>query len=296
MKKIRFIVNPFSGVSEKSNLDQLVRKALDPNKFDFEVCYTQAPQHATELCTSALKSNIDIIAVVGGDGTVNEVAKAMLHQPKALAIMPGGSGNGFAMHIGMGRDLRKAIAMINDAQETTIDSAYANGEFFINVAGVGFDGKICNVIQNESKRGIQVYFKSMFKEGYKYPFLEAEIDVDGKKIAGEYVSITAANASMFGYNFTIAPHAELTDGLLDLVLIKKTKKYRYYLNSWRFLNKSILDSPFVETFKGKKIKITTSKQTDYQIDGEGKGTTKNLEIQMNPASIRLLKPRGTSAN
>jgi len=290
LKRIRFIVNPFSGVSKKSNLEQLVNQELDTNKFNFEICYTNAPNHATELCVSALKADFDIIGVVGGDGTVNEVAKAMLHQHKALVVMPGGSGNGFAMHLGMGRDMQKAIRMINTAKEHVIDTAYANGEFFINVAGIGFDGKICNVIQNETKRGMQVYFKSMFKEGHKFPFLNAQIEVDGKMIKGDFISITAANASMFGYNFTIAPDAELTDGLLDLVLIKKVKRYKYYLNAWRFLNKSILSTSFVQTFKGKEIKISTDKSTDYQIDGEGKGTIRNLEISINPASVRILKP------
>jgi len=291
LQKIRFIVNPFSGVSEKSNLEQLVQRALDSSKFDFEVCYTKAPKHATELCKSALISDIDIVAVVGGDGTVNEVAKAMLHQEKPLIILPGGSGNGFAMHLGMGRDLRKAIGMINDAEVILIDSATANGEFFINVAGLGFDGRICNVIQNESKRGIRIYFKSMFREAHKFPFLKASIQIDGKEIEDEFISITAANASMFGYNFTIAPNAELTDGLLDLILIKKVKKYKYYLNSWRFLNRSILKTKFVQTLKGKEIKITTDKHTDFQIDGEGKGTTKSLSIIMHPSSIRVLKPK-----
>ncbi len=291
MRKIRFIVNPFSGVSEKSNLEQLVSDELDAAKFEFEVFYTQAPKHATELCTSALKSDIDIIAVVGGDGTVNEVAKAMLHQTKSLVILPGGSGNGFAMHLGMGRDLRKAIALINDSEEVTIDSGSANGEFFINVAGLGFDGRICNVIQNESKRGIQVYFKSMFREAHKFPFLKATIEIDGQKIEDEFISITIANASMFGYNFTIAPNAELTDGLLDLVLIKKVKRYRYYLNAWRFLDSSILNAPFVQTLKGKEIVIKSEELTDFQIDGEGKGTTQSLNVQIHPSSIRILKPK-----
>ncbi len=291
MKKIRFIVNPFSGVSRKSNLEQLVEKELNLNKYSFEVQYTQAPKHATELCQAALISDIDIIAVVGGDGTVNEVAKAMLYQAKPLVIMPGGSGNGFAMHLGMGRDIQKAIGLINKAEEIVIDSGQANDDFFINVAGIGFDGKICNVIQNESKRGIQAYFRSMFKEGHKFPFMHAEIEIDGRQIEGEFISITIANASMFGYNFTIAPEAELTDGLLDLVMIKKVERYKYYLNSWRFLNKSIMDTSFVECLKGKQIKIRTKAQTDYQIDGEGKGITNSLSVTINPQSIRILKPR-----
>ena len=129
---IRFIVNPFSGATSKAKIPALIDKYLDKNKYDYSIHNTESAGHATVLTNQAVNDKIDIVVACGGDGTVNEVAKALINKPTALGIIPAGSGNGFAMHIGLGRKAEKAIEILNTAKVKSIDSCMVNNVFFLN--------------------------------------------------------------------------------------------------------------------------------------------------------------------
>lgn len=292
-KKIRFIVNRFSGVSNKENIEDEIARHLDHDQFDYEVKFTEGPNHAIQLAKEAVSSNIDIVASVGGDGTVNEIASQLINSSTSLAVLPGGSGNGFAMHLGMGRDIIAAIRILNHSDVLKIDTCDVNGHFFINVCGIGFDGIIAQKIKNSPHRGIKLYIKQLFLALKYFKATPFKIQVDGQSYDNQYVNVVIANASMYGYSATIAPEANLTDGLFDLVLIKKVSFLRYLISSFRLFNKSFHKASFVETIKAKEISIQNSESDlHYHLDGEGKSGESNYSFKLNPKSLNVIIPKG----
>lgn len=290
-KHIRFIVNPISGTKSKDNLASEVSNTLDKNKFDFSLAFTEGPRHAVQLAEAASNDKVDVVVAVGGDGTVNEVASALVHSETRLAVVPYGSGNGFAMHLGLGRNPQKALSFLNDTKELLIDSCTVNEHFYVNLAGVGFDARVAYELNNSKTRGFQAYFKNSFQQGIKYKNQEYQIQYDDEeKVEGKFLSVTVANASMFGYNFTIAPNADLSDGVLDVVHIKDAPKYRYFANMHRYLNRSILKTPLTHLRFAKKISVKSNEPVYYHIDGEGMITEEELVFSIIPDSLKVLVP------
>ncbi|MEM9820649.1 MAG: diacylglycerol kinase family protein [Bacteroidota bacterium] len=294
-KKICFIVNPFSGVSRKKQLEPKIRQFLDHNQFDYLIKYTERPGHATELAQEAIQQDFDIITAVGGDGSINEVAQALVGTQKVLAILPAGSGNGFAMYLGLGRKIEKAIQVLNSGQVITIDSCTLNKRPYFNLAGVGFDGLIAYKIKNSKIRGLWGYVKLSLQAAFGYQFPRYKISMDGKVIERDCIVVEVANAPMFGYNFLIAPQAKLNDGLLEVVIIKKAPKWRYLFSIWRFFNGSVHKSSLVERYSAQEVKIEAQDRTPVHVDGEGFLTQGDLLFKVNRLSLQVITPTNFKA-
>jgi len=289
-RSIRFIVNPFSGVSAKDNINDLIKNNLDLEKNEYDLIFTEGPNHAIELARRAVEEHIDMVVAIGGDGTVNEVAAPLLFSDSSLGIIPGGSGNGFAMHLGIGRKMDQAIKFLNTAKKITIDTCKVNDEFYINLAGVGFDASVAYFTKQSSDRGFKVYFNGAMKEALSYKNKHYKISFDDKVIEDKFLSVNVANASMFGYNFKIAPLANLQDGVLDLVMIRDASKARYITSVWRFLNGSLHKSPIVDIYKTKSVTIESTSQIHYHRDGEGALYDGKMTYSIVPQSLQLWVP------
>ncbi|MBK8700041.1 MAG: hypothetical protein IPN29_11130 [Saprospiraceae bacterium] len=150
-KKLVVIANPFSGTSTKSKLEKILHE-LNGGYFDLEVKYTEYAGHAKILAADAILEGAEIIAAAGGDGTVNEVASQVSGTEATLGILPGGSGNGFAMHLGLGRDAIKAFDMLKKGKTSKVDSCWVNDVFFINVSGLGFDARVAYLTKHNKKK------------------------------------------------------------------------------------------------------------------------------------------------
>lgn len=292
-KRIRFIINPFSGLSKKNNIPELIDEHLDHTLFEHEISFTKYPLHAKFLAEEAKEMGLECVVAVGGDGTVNEIGSALVNSNTVLAILPAGSGNGFAMHLGMGRNIKKAIQLLNDAQEIKIDTCTANENFFINIAGVGFDSMVANLSKQDSSRGLWLYMKYTILRAFTYKQKEMEILIDGQSKKACYLSVSVANGSMFGYNFRIAPNALLTDGLLDVVLIKKAPLWKYLTTFWRFFNRTSDRLKYVDTIKCKAFKLHSQEAVYHHIDGEGIGQLNSLEVRIHEKSLNVLVPRAS---
>ncbi len=289
-QKIRFIINPFSGLSRKKNVPALIEKYIDKNKFAYDIAFTEAAGHAIELTKSAVAENYDIVVAVGGDGSVNEVASALIGTKVKLGILPGGSGNGFAMHLGLGRNIRKAIQILNTAKPIIIDTCQLNGRPFVNLGGTGFDALVAYKAKQSTLRGLWAYTKFAILEAWSYPIEKYQIIIDNQRITAECLVIEVANAQMFGYNFVIAPQAKFDDGLLDILLVKKAPKWRYLFSLWRFFNASFHKSSLVTSYTGKDIKIIGKKPMPVHIDGEGYYLEADLHFRVLPLSLEVLVP------
>ena len=290
-KRVQFIVNPFSGWSSKDGLKDDIKRELDHDQFEYAYTETQSKGHAVELAREAVEQKMDIVVACGGDGTVNEVAQSLVGSSTALGILPGGSGNGFAMYIGWGRNIKKAIKKLGSAEPKIIDSCSVNDKFFLNLAGVGFDALIAYKADSGTKRGLQMYLGMISKEMLKFKAEKFHVVTDNEVIEGNFTTIAVANAPMYGYNFSIAPSADLTDGYLDVVLVHEAPLLRTLGASWRMLNNSLDKSSLVSIKRSKEVLIRVDNPYYFHLDGESFTFEKDLHFKINPKSIKVLFPQ-----
>jgi len=289
-KKILFIINPKSGIGKYKLLASYIENALDKDLFDYDILYTKYAGHGTELAQEAVRKSYDIVVVSGGDGTLNEIAKALVGSETLLGIIPVGSGNGLAHHLKIPINPIQAIEIINKTKSITIDTAYVNNNLFVSIAGVGFDALVAKKFTKVKRRGFLSYFKIIAKEYPKYKPLNYVINIDGKQFARKALFISFANSDQFGYNTTIAPKAIIDDGMIDVCIVKKIPiielPFLAHLLYWKQIDKS----KFIETIKGKKIIIEQEKKSTVNIDGEAVKLEKDLVVKINPLSLKIIIP------
>ena len=288
MDKIIFIVNPFSGTTNKSDFKSIVESTLETTHFSPIIRYTEYAGHGNILASEAVHDGIDTVVAVGGDGTVNEVAQALVGTDTNLGIIPAGSGNGFSRHLHIPIHTKRAIEVINKKDITKVDTCSVNDHFFINVAGIGFDAKIAYLTKHNNQRGFLPYFKATMKESLNVEHADLEIYADDQVIKGRYISAIVANASRYGYQFTVAPKADIMDGIFDITLIKEAPVYRYFMSAYRFLNKTVDRSRLVDTVKASKITIKSKKPIHFHVDGEAIAPTDSYHFVMNPQSLKVI--------
>ncbi|HMQ07264.1 MAG TPA: diacylglycerol kinase family lipid kinase [Saprospiraceae bacterium] len=289
-QKIVFIVNPFSGTGSKKKIKSLIYKHLDTTRFDISFYISEYPGHAAILTRLAIDNSADIVAAVGGDGTLNEVGSVLIHSDTIMAIVPAGSGNGFAYHLGLGRNISKALKAVNEGNTLWIDTCILNDKKYINVAGLGFDAKIAYLTKQRTQRGFLPYFLTTIKESLKFTTEHLTFVIDGKIFRGNYAIAVVSNASMYGYNFSISPTACINDGYMDLTLVKEAPVYKYFLITYRYFNKTLHRSSLVETYRAKSIKISSGRPVHYHVDGEGFNVEENFNFQIQPKSLRIIVP------
>ena len=286
---IRFIINPFSGANNKAKIPVLIDEYLDKSKFEYTIHNTESAGHATVLASQAVKDKIDIVVACGGDGTVNEVAKALVNQPTTLGIVPSVLEMDLQCTSVWVEMLKKQFRLLILPRKT-IDSCKVNDVFFLNLAGVGFDALIAYKAHQGEKRGFKMYFKLVTQEIFSFKANNFTVKIDDETTNGEFTTVAVANAAMYGYNFTVAPLAEMTDGLFDVVFIKEASIFRTLLSSWRMLNNTLHKSRLVDVRKGKKVSIETLGEYYYHIDGESDKFTNTLNFELLPKSIKVLFP------
>lgn len=289
IKKVFFIVNKYSGSGFKAEMENSFRKTCKDHNWEFALEYTQGPGHATSLAAGALSAGFDKIAAVGGDGTVNEVAQALVHNNAAMAIIPKGSGNGLARHLGIPINVTRALDLLFTSKVIPIDTFLLNNKLSLNVSGIGFDGYISNLFQLERRRGFQGYTKLVLNEFMSFPEFEAEITTDHGVTKTKAFVIAVANSSQYGNNARIAPAASVCDGLLDLAILKKFPPYRLdYIYS--LFSGTINQSACCETVQVRKASVQLPAPMAFHIDGEPAGMASAFTINLQAASLNVLVP------
>lgn len=289
-KKIFFIVNPISGHHNKNNFPILVDKHIDKNKYDYKIKFTERANHATELALQAIEEDYEYIAAVGGDGTINEVAKCLIGKKQILIIVPLGSGNGLANHLGLPFKIEKHIdEVINNGKVHKIDTATMNGIPFISIAGIGFDALIADYFAKDGNRGFLTYAKLVTEKYPNFKPKEYTLILDDKTtIECKPFFVTFANSNQFGYNAEISPKASVQDGLLDVCIFKKPNILEVPIVATYFIAKQIDKSNFIDIYKAKKIKVIREKEEVANIDGESANMNKDIIVEINPLSLNIL--------
>lgn len=285
--RIRFIINPISGVGKKGILPELIEQYIDSERFDYDIVFSEYRKHAQELAIQSTKEGIDIVCAVGGDGSVHEVGTALIGTPTKLAIIPTGSGNGLARHLGIPLSIEKAIQNINEMNVIQMDTVLVNDTPFLNAGGYGFDALIAKKFDEGKKRGFFTYIKLVAQEFFKYNPVNVTVDVNGKVKKMPVILCSIANASEFGNGFCISPKSDVTDGKIELFLLKPFKIWALPKLAIQFFRRRSHHSRFAEVISFQKAKIKLSKSIAHY-DGEPFNVSKDLTVEVVPKSLHIL--------
>ncbi len=286
-QKIRFIINPISGVGQKGELPGLIDTHLDHDKFDHDIVFTQYRKHAKRLAKEASESGIDIVCAVGGDGSVHEVGTALIGSKTKLAIIPAGSGNGLARHLGIPLNIAKAIECINDSDFIRMDTVLVNDKPFLGVGGYGLDAVIAKKFDEYHKRGFWSYVKLVMREFWKYNPVNISVDMNGEVKQMPVVLCTIANSSEFGNGFVVSPKSDVTDGKIELCILKPFSFWSIPSLVVRFFRRTSHKSRFSEVISFQKAKISIPHKMAHY-DGEPFDVRQELNVQVIPHSLNIL--------
>lgn len=276
-----FIVNPISG---NGNKKRIVAKL---EKYNYKIAYTHFPGHAEQLAREAQEKTI---IAVGGDGTVNEVAKGLIGSDKTLGIIPCGSGDGLALHLGLKRNLNFSLKTIINGKSESLDIATVNGRVFLSVCGVGFDAMVSEQFAKSGKRGLFNYIHQGLKLWKNFKPSRYIIDIDGKTFESESTLITIGNSNQWGNRAKITPLAKSNDGILDITIADKFGTISLPLLAMRLMSGNLYRSNKIHYHKGKRIIISRETDGPAHADGEWFITGRELRIEVIPSAIKVIVP------
>ncbi|NJK85177.1 MAG: YegS/Rv2252/BmrU family lipid kinase [Bacteroidales bacterium] len=259
-ERIVFIINPVSGTGRNRMMEPVIRELVDFNKYDIDIEFTGYRGHAAKLAKKYVKKGVDIIAAIGGDGTINEIGSALIHTQTALAIIPSGSGNGLARYLRIPLSTAEAVELINRKKIKSIDVGRMNKKYFFCTCGTGFDARVGEVFDKGKRRGFVNYVITAIREFFIYRPKNYLLKIDGHKYQERAFLITLANAGQYGNNAYISPGARIDDGLLDVCIIRPFPKYNMFSLGMRLFNRTMDQSKFVEVIRGRKIRIKRKKK------------------------------------
>ena len=287
-KKIVFIINPISGTHSKDEIPDLIEKRLDHELYDYEIQLTCYAGHAAEIAKSCMERQADVAVAVGGDGTVNEVARSLTHSQTALAIMPCGSGNGLARHLCIPMDLKKSIDIINANNVEVFDYGIINELPFFCTCGMGFDAFISLKFAESGKRGPITYVENVLKEGLKYEPETYEVASDDGAHCYKAFLIACANASQYGNNAYIAPGATMKDGEMDVIIMEPFNTLEAPQIAADLFMKTLPNNSKIKTFRTKHLHISRKQPGAIHYDGDPIMTGKEVDVHIESQGIRIL--------
>ena len=288
MKRIVFIMNPISGTQNKAGIPELIERTLDHEQFSYELRLTEHAGHASEIANEAKEQGVDIVVAIGGDGTVNEVARAIVHSNTALGIMPCGSGNGLARHLLLPMNLKKSIEILNRCEIHELDYGIINGHAFFCTCGMGFDAFVSQKFAEAGKRGPITYVENVLREGLKYKPETYEIQDEQGTTRAKAFLISCANASQYGNNAYIAPQASMSDGLLDVIIMEPFDVIEAPQISIEMFNKTLDKNSKIKTFKCQRLHIHRKQPGFIHYDGDPMMTDADVDIELKPKGIRVV--------
>lgn len=291
VNKLLFIVNKFSGGGYKPQLEGKIIATCKKYNIECFIEFTTGPGHATELAKEATIKNFDGVIAVGGDGTVNEVASGLIHSSTPMGILPKGSGNGLARHLGISMRIGNALKQILTGKITPIDTFLLNGKLSVNVSGVGFDGHVANLFSKGTKRGLRGYTKLVTREYFRFKEFPFDVQLNGLESRHEKAFMIAfANSSQYGNNARVSPQSSVKDQALQLIILKKIPLYRGLVFGYKMFAKKLKPGKRYQSHSFKNVVLTTKEPVAFHIDGEPSGHANEFKVELLPKSLCMIVP------
>lgn len=297
-RKIIYLINPISGTKKKDSVKDLIIRKTIAEKIDFDILPSRADSNYAHLQQLILNEKVTDVIVCGGDGTLNGVAHALQGMPVNIGIIPIGSGNSVALASKIPRKPSLALDIVFKGKAAPVDAFYVNEKFSCALCGIGFDASVAHEFAKQKTRGLQTYLRIStikFFNSRPYPF---EITLDDRVLNTEAYFISIANSNQFGNNFTIAPQASLSDGLLDVVIVKKMSKLLLpfsVLLQVAGTNRTMKVIEYVERkniiyVQTDRISIKNPEHAPLHIDGEPVDTSGEFRIRLIRNCFNLIQP------
>ena len=288
--RVLLIINPISGTGSKQGVAEKVLARLNEHGFEAEVKYTGGRGDATRLAAAAADQNFAGVLACGGDGTVNETARALCGRHTALGILPAGSGNGLARHIGIPVDIDLALDIILKNNVIAVDYGSVNQTPFFCTFGMGFDAAVSHRFARQSRRGLISYVRSALREYIQYKPQTYTLSANGKILTEKAFLVAVANASQWGNNAYIAPQASITDGLLDIIIVHSGSPIDAAVMGMDIFTGFINKNTMVHCFRAPAAVIYRNNPGEAHIDGEPMMLDNILEIKCHPAALKVYAP------
>jgi YegS/Rv2252/BmrU family lipid kinase len=296
-RKIAYFINPISGTQNKEQLLQLIERQTVAQEIHYQILETRADGNYDFLPSLIVEEGFTDIVICGGDGSVNQITAHLLQSPVNVGIIPMGSGNGLALAAGIATEHEKAMEIIFKGKAEYIDAFYINKHFSCMLCGLGFDAQVAHDFAEQKTRGLSMYVKQTVKNflsAIPYPFI---IKLNDLEIKTEAFFISIANSNQFGNHVTIAPRASLSDGFLDIVIVKKMSKIRMLYSLLMQIKLGQITNTEkkyhqkdIFYFQTKQLLIENPKHAPLHIDGEPATTARHFEIKVVENAFRLLQP------
>ena len=287
-KRIVFVVNPISGTQGKKAILKWIDERLDRSIYYYSIVKTEYAGHASQIAAVAVQDKVDVVVAIGGDGTINEIARSLVHTDTALGIIPCGSGNGLARHLRIPMEPKAAIDILNQGNNICIDYGKINNIPFFCTCGVGFDAFVSLKFADSGKRGLLTYLENTLHESLTYQPETYIIENEEGTVKHKAFLIACGNASQYGNNAYITPHASLTDGLMDITIMEPFTVLDVPSLSFQLFNKTLDQNSRIKTMRAKKIKIHRQHDGVMHFDGDPLMAGKELEVEIIPAGLHVI--------
>ncbi|SFP74693.1 lipid kinase, YegS/Rv2252/BmrU family [Pseudarcicella hirudinis] len=259
-------MNATSGTTTEARKSKIIK--LIENQKNVKLIFTEYAGHGAEISKRAVAEKVDKVIAVGGDGTVNEIARELIDSETALGIIPIGSGNGLARHLKIPMKVEKAIQLAVSGKTVKIDACFLNEIPFFCTAGVGFDANVANEFAKQKSRGLKTYAKMSLKYFRTYKPQTYLLEYKGHEMSKTAFTITFANAAQYGNNAMISPDSKIDDGLIDLVVLKPFPFGAAPIIGVRLFKGTLPNSRYVETEKGTSFRLKSEEPLLVHFDGE----------------------------
>lgn len=288
--KYLLLVNPASGTVSKHKIVPHLCRKMEKMGMDFDLVFTEGPGHGAELARAAASDGRDAVLACGGDGTVNEVAAALAGSDTCFGIIPTGSGNGLARHLGIPVDVNLSLKVIAENNVICSDYGLANDRPFFCTFGVGFDAAVSERCAREHRRGILMYLKHTVSEYIKFHPEEYIIEVNGTVITEKAFLVVCCNASQYGNNAFIAPNASVTDGELDITIVHGGNLLSEALAGLDILTGLVRKNAYMDVIRATNLRIIRKKRGAAHIDGDAVVMPGTIDVKCVPGALKVLAP------
>lgn len=285
------IINPISGTGNKKDVPPTVERRVKELGFELDLRYTGGRGDATTFAAEAAAAGYHGVIACGGDGTINETATALCGTNTALGIIPAGSGNGLARHLGIPVDLHSALDIICSQNIVASDYGSVNDTPFFCTFGMGFDAAVSHRFARQSRRGLLSYVRSALSEYIQYKPQTYTLSANGKLLTEKAFLVAVCNASQWGNNAYIAPEASITDGLLDIIVVHSGSPIDTAVMGMDIFTGLISKNTMVHCFRAPAVVIYRAKEGEAHIDGEPMILPDILDIRCHRRDLHIFTPK-----